>query len=67
MMVAANSTIGIPATQIAVTTTASNGAWEKITGITPTATRNDTWEIYLDCDGNTGFINVSDWSITYIQ
>jgi len=68
LILAQNSSLNITSdTVLTTTTSASNGAWEKITGTTITAVNNDTWEVYLDCDGNTGFINVTDWSLSYIQ
>lgn len=68
LIVSENSSIGINrATVLATTTSASNGSWEKITGITTTSIDNGVYEVYLTCDGNTGFINADSWEVSYIQ
>lgn len=66
LIVSENSSVGIVTdTILATTTSASNGSWEKITGVTTTSVDNGLYEVYLTCDGNTGFINVDSWNIVY--
>ena len=68
LIVSENSSIGINSdTVLATTTSASNGSWEKITGITTTSIDNGVFEVYLTCNGNTGFINADSWEVSYIQ
>lgn len=47
---------------LATSTNAGNGAFEKLTAVTPTITDNAAFQIYVDCDGTTGFVNLDDWS-----
>lgn len=64
LIVKRNDAVGITAdTVIATATVASEGAFEKISGTTATATDNGVMEFYVDCDGTTGWINDDDWSI----
>lgn len=48
---------------LATSTVAGNGAFEKLTAITPAITDNAAFQIYVQCDGNLGWINVDDWSV----
>lgn len=47
---------------LATSTNAGNGAFEKLTAVTPAITDNAAFQIYVDCDGNSGWCNVDDWS-----
>ena len=70
LMIRQNSSIGINDDTVLVTSTsASNlGNWEKLsTIISYPNLSNVTIEVYLDCDGNAGFVNIDDWSLNYIQ
>jgi hypothetical protein len=51
--------------QVLATMTAALGTWEQLTATIPyTAISNGGFEIYVDCDGTTGWINVDDWSLS---
>lgn len=50
-------------TVIATSTAAGNGAFELLTGVTPTITDNAVFQFYVDCDGTAGWINIDDWSV----
>jgi len=50
-------------TVLATATVASVGAWEKISGQTPIATKDGVFEVYVDCDGTAGWINYQDWEV----
>jgi hypothetical protein len=39
---------------------AGTGSWAQISGTTSTATDDGAWEIVIDCDGTTGWINIDD-------
>ena len=70
LILAQNYSIGVTDnTVLATTTSASNsGNWEKITGIISIPNLSNTMvEVYLDCDGTAGFVNIDDWSLNYIQ
>jgi hypothetical protein len=49
---------------LASTTVASFGAFEKLTGTTALATDNGVFRVYIDCDGNAGWINIDLWSVS---
>jgi hypothetical protein len=51
-------------TQLAVSTSASNNAWEEVSSILPTATGDVVYTLYTTCDGTAGFVNLDDWSVT---
>jgi hypothetical protein len=51
--------------QVLATMSAALGTWEQLTATIPyTAISNGGFEIYVDCDGTTGWINVDDWSLS---
>jgi hypothetical protein len=51
--------------QVLTTMSSSLGTWEQLTATIPyTAISNGGFEIYVDCDGTTGWINVDDWSLS---
>jgi hypothetical protein len=61
LIVKANSIAGITTdTVLATATSASEGAFETITGTTATVTNTCVLEFCVDCDGTTGWINVDD-------
>lgn len=47
---------------LATSTNAGNGAFEKLTAVTPAITDNAAFQIYVDCDGTQGWVNCDDWS-----
>jgi hypothetical protein len=60
-----NTLIGLNTdTVLATATNDANGAWLKISGVLPTVTQNGIVEIYIDCDGTTGWIHIDDFSIS---
>jgi hypothetical protein len=51
--------------QVLATMTASVGTWEQLTATIPyTAYNTGGFEVYVDCDGTAGWINVDDWSVS---
>jgi hypothetical protein len=51
--------------QVLATMSAALGTWEQLTATIPyTAYNNGGFEIYVDCDGTAGWINVDDWSLS---
>jgi hypothetical protein len=43
----------------------SNGTWEQLSATLPVVPYEDTaFEVYLDCSGTVGWVNVDDWKIT---
>lgn len=56
---------GIPDdTVIDTATVASDGAWEQLSGPTPTVSDDAVLEFVVQCNGTAGFINTDDWSVT---
>ena len=55
-----SSGIGIDDYILATASAASAGAWEYISGTSPTASDNATFEIVVDCDGTAGWVSVDD-------
>jgi hypothetical protein len=50
--------------QVLATMTVGLGTWEQLTATIPyTAYSTGGFDIYVDCDGTTGWINVDDWSL----
>lgn len=62
LIVKKNVAAGISAnTVLATATSASNGAFETISGTTATVTDDAILEFFVDCDGTTGWTNVDTW------
>lgn len=65
LILVANPSIGLDTdTVLATATVAANGAWELISGTTPSATANGVWEVYVDCDGTLGWCNFDDFEVS---
>lgn len=65
LIVLANPSIGINAdTVLATATSASEGAFETLSGTTPAATDDGVMEFIVDCDGTAGWVNVDDFAVT---
>lgn len=47
--------------------TSANGIWEILSGTLPAPTMDCVYEVYIDCDGTTGWINIDDWNTTYFK
>jgi len=52
-------------TNIALAThTATTGVWAQVSGTCTAALEDGVWEVYVDCDGTAGWVNVDDWSVS---
>jgi hypothetical protein len=50
---------------ILATASAANGTWEQLSASLPVVPYEDSaFEVYVDCNGTTGWINIDDWKIT---
>lgn len=50
---------------ILATASSANGTWEQLSAQLPVVPYEDSaFEVYLDCNGTTGWVNVDDWKIT---
>lgn len=65
LVIGLNTELGISSDTILATATTSNGVYELLTATTSVFTRNSAVNIWVDCNGSTGWINVDEWNITY--
>ncbi len=50
---------------ILATASAANGTWEQLSASLPVVPYEDSaFEVYVDCNGSTGWVNIDDWKIT---
>ena len=64
LMCKANPIMGINSDQVLDTMTAGLNSWEELSGVTPAITANGVLEVYVDVDGDVGFVNVDDWGVS---
>jgi hypothetical protein len=58
-----NVCLGVASDTVLATGTGGLGnPWETLTATTPVATDDGCFELIVDCDGTTGWVNVDDWS-----
>jgi hypothetical protein len=46
------------------TMTSAAGSWEQLSATTAAASQDGVFEVYVDCDGTAGWVNVDDWSVS---
>jgi hypothetical protein len=63
LMLRQNNVMGITSDTVLATATTVNGIWELLTGTTSAVTADGVIEVYVDLDGDIGWINVDDWGI----
>jgi hypothetical protein len=63
LVLKADPSIGILSDTVLATASGVNGVWEKLTGTTIAPTDNGVLQIYVECDGTTGFCNIDDFSV----
>lgn len=64
LIIKRNDAIGISSdTVLATATNAANGTWETIGGTSATFTDEGEACVYVDCDGNVGWINIQEISV----
>lgn len=64
LMIRRNDTIGVATDTVLATGSSAIGNWEQISGTVTSPTEDGAIEVYVDCDGTTGFVNVDDYSIS---
>ena len=62
-MLKQNNLLGITTDTVLATSTAANGVWTTLTGTISSVTNTGVAEVYVDCDGTVGWINVDDWGV----
>jgi hypothetical protein len=55
---------GVSGLTVLATSVGAAGSWELLTGVTPSAIIDTTFEFYIDCTGSAGWVNVDDISIS---
>jgi len=66
LMLRKNLETGITADTVLDTMTAAVGSWEALTATTASASADGAFEFFVDCDGTTGWVNVDDFTTTYV-
>ena len=56
--------MGIATDQVLDTMTAGLNSWEELSGVTPAIDADGVLEVYVDVDGDVGFVNVDDWGVS---
>ncbi|MBA3761719.1 MAG: hypothetical protein H0X04_00050 [Chthoniobacterales bacterium] len=64
LMLRTNRPAGITVDTVIATAAAAAGAWEQLSGTLPAPTDNTVYELFIDCDGTAGWVNVDDWGLT---
>ncbi len=63
LMLRANAAIGVTSDTVLDTMTAAVSTWEMLSGVTPSALDAGAFEVYVDCNGTVGAVNVDDWRV----
>jgi hypothetical protein len=64
LIVKRNVIAGITTDTVLATASGGTDEWLELTGTTATVSDDCVLEVYVDCDGTAGVVNVDDWSIT---
>ena len=56
--------LGLTVDTVVDTMTVAVGNWETLTGALPIPTDNGVYEVYVDCDGTAGWVNIDDWAVS---
>jgi len=59
-----NIPLGITADTVLATMTAAVGNWEELSATLPAPSDHGIYEVYVDCDGTAGWVNIDDWLVT---
>lgn len=64
LMLKADPATGVNSdTVLASTDNTFNGVFQQLTATTPAISDNAVFQVYIDCDGTTGWINIDNWSV----
>jgi len=64
LMCKAAPLMGIATDQVLDTMTVGLNSWEELSGVTPAIDADGVLEVYVDVDGDVGFVNVDDWGVS---
>lgn len=63
LMLLADPATGVTSdTVLATADNTYNGAFKALTATTPAISDNAVYQVYVDCDGTAGWVNIDDWS-----
>ena len=65
LKIGANSDLGILYDTILATASSSNGVYELLSATTSIFTKNSAINLWIECNGSNGWINVDEWNINY--
>ena len=63
LMVKRAIALGLTVDTVVDTMIAAVGTWEQLSGTLPTPTDDGAFEVYVDCDGTAGWVNIDDWTV----
>jgi hypothetical protein len=64
LMMKRQDIMGYTSDTVLDTMTSAAGSWEQLTATTSAASQDGAFEVYVDCDGTAGFVNVDDWAVS---
>lgn len=64
LIVKRNIIAGITSDTVLDTASGATNTWLELTGTTATVSDDCVLEVYVDCDGTAGVVNVDDWSVS---
>jgi hypothetical protein len=64
LMMKRQDIMGYTSDTVLDTMTSAAGSWEQLSATTAAASQDGVFEVYVDCDGSAGFVNVDDWSVS---
>lgn len=67
LIVRANPSIGISSDTVVATYASGTGSWNLLSGASPTPTADGYMEVFFDCDGTAGWVNVDDVTLDTIE
>lgn len=64
LMMKRQDIMGYTSDTVLDTMTVAAGSWEQLTATTSAASQDGAFEVYVDVDGTTGWVNVDDWAVS---
>lgn len=64
LIVRSNPALGLATDTVLATAAGAAGSFEQLSAVLPTPTDDGAFEVYVDCDGTAGWVNIDDMSVT---
>jgi hypothetical protein len=64
LMMKRQDIMGYTSDTVLDTMTSAAGSWEQLSATTAAASQDGAFEVYVDCDGTAGWVNVDDWAVS---